>query len=285
MLQRVKQKFSLHRIDFGHHHTDEPMNVKIHGHRIRLLSFNIQAGLNTTAYSEYFTKSWRQVVPKMANYDHLNNIGHMLREFDVVALQEVDGGSIRSGFVNQLDYLATQGDFAYQYQQLNRNFGRFGQFSNGLLSKWVPYSVESHRLPGWKGRGAIIARFGNPEHPLVLVGLHLALGEKGRFRQLEYVVKLIESYEHVIIMGDLNCPAEALIDTPLRDISLRQTSSQLNTFPSWDPKKNLDHILVSSSLTIDKVEVLPYELSDHRPIAMEVRLPDSVVEKSLSFKH
>ena len=166
------------------------------------------------------------------------------------------------------------GQFGYWYQQLNRDLGRFGQYSNGVLSRFVPYEIEDHKLPGLKGRGAIVAKYGTPKETLVLVGLHLALSERARFRQLNYVKEVIQHHEHVIVMGDMNCRSEQIIDTPLRDTHLTQVNGEHPTYPSWNPTRNIDHILVSPSLKINHVKVLDYDYSDHRPIAMEVALPD-----------
>ena len=57
---------------------------------------------------------------------------------------------------------------------------------------------------------------------------------------------------------------------------LREPAPGLHTFPSWQPSRQLDHILVSSSIGVEQVEVLDYAFSDHLPIAMAVRLPESV---------
>ena len=107
----------------------------------------------------------------------------------------------------------------------------------------------------------------------MLVNLHLALSERARFRQLGYVRELIQHYEHVVVMGDMNCRSEQIIDTPLRDTHLLQVTGPHHTYPSWNPTRNIDHILVSPSLKINQVKVLDYDYSDHRPIAMEVQVP------------
>ena len=39
---------------------------------------------------------------------------------------------------------------------------------------------------------------------------------------------------------------------------------------------NLDHILVTPTVEVERAEVLDYPLSDHLPISMEVVLPESV---------
>jgi len=243
---------------------------------LRLLSYNIQAAIGTSSFHHYFTRSWRHILPDWRGLQRLDRIGQVLTQYDLVCLQEVDGGSLRSGFVNQVAYLAQMGRFEYWYQQLNRNLGRLGQYSNGVLSRFVPYEIEDHKLPGLKGRGAIVAKYGNERDALVLVGLHLALSERARFRQLDYVRELIQHYEHVVVMGDMNCRSDQIIDTPLRDTHLKQVHGDHHTYPSWNPTRNIDHILVSPSLKINQVKVLDYDYSDHRPIAMEVALPDSL---------
>ncbi len=240
---------------------------------LRLLSYNIQAAIGTSSFHHYVTRSWRHVLPDWRGLQRLDRIAEVLAHYDLVSLQEVDGGSLRSGFVNQVAYLADLARFEYWYQQLNRNLGKLGQYSNGVLSRFVPYEIEDHKLPGLKGRGAIVARYGDADNTLVLVNLHLALSERARFRQLDYVRELIQHHEHVIVMGDMNCRSDQIIDTPLRDTHLLQVNGNHHTYPSWNPTRNIDHILVSPSLRINHVKVLDYDYSDHRPIAMEVQLP------------
>lgn len=243
---------------------------------LRLLSYNIQAAIGTRSFHHYITRSWRHVLPDWRGLQRLDRIAQVLAHYDLVSLQEVDGGSLRSGFVNQVSYLADLARFEYWYQQLNRDLGKLGQYSNGVLSRFVPYEIEDHKLPGLKGRGAIVARYGDADNSLILVNLHLALSEKARFRQLDYVRELIQHHEHVIVMGDMNCRSDQILDTPLRDTHLTQVNGEHHTYPSWRPTRNIDHILVSPSLKINHVKVLDYDYSDHRPIAMEVQLPPAL---------
>ena len=244
--------------------------------RLRLLSFNIQVGNSTQSYRHYLTRSWQHVLPHKGRAGNLEKIGDLLNDFDLVALQEADGGSHRSGYVNQVKYLAQQGEFPYWYQQLNRNLGRLAQHSNGLLSRLRPTSIEDHPLPGPAGRGAILVRFGDGENALVVVIMHLALGAKTRNLQLAYVRELIGGYQHQVLMGDMNTHAKDLLQSsPLRDLGLLAPQMEA-TFPSWRPQRCLDHILLSPSLTLERVEVLDQPISDHLPVAVEIRLPGSV---------
>ncbi|EAN8120528.1 endonuclease/exonuclease/phosphatase family protein [Pseudomonas putida] len=249
--------------------------------RLRLLSFNIQVGISTERYRHYLTRSWQHLLPHNGRAGNLQKIGDLLADFDLVALQEADGGSLRSGYVNQVEHLAQLGAFPYWYQQLNRNLGRFAQHSNGVLSRLKPQHLEDHPLPGPAGRGAILVRFGEGDDALIVVMMHLALGAKTRARQLAYVRELIGGYRHQVLMGDMNTHATDLLEhSPLRDLGLVAPQVEA-TFPSWRPQRCLDHILLSPSLTLERVEVLAQPISDHLPVAVEIRLPDALTVDTL----
>ena len=248
---------------------------------LRLLSFNIQVGISTQRYHHYLTRSWQHLLPHAGRADNLQRIGRLLGDFDLVALQEVDGGSLRSGYVNQVEHLAQLGDFPYWYQQLNRNLGRFAQHSNGLLSRLRPTLLEDHPLPGPPGRGAILMRLGEGEEALVVVVMHLSLGARTRSRQLAYIRELIGGYKHQVLMGDMNTHANDLLEhSPLRDLGLVAPQIEA-TFPSWRPQRCLDHILLSSQLTLERVAVLAQPISDHLPVAVDIRLPGTLGQDRL----
>ncbi|MFC3608267.1 endonuclease/exonuclease/phosphatase family protein [Stutzerimonas tarimensis] len=243
------------------------------GH-LRLLSFNIQVGISTQGYHHYLTRSWQHLLPHAGRATNLQRIGEVLTGYDLVALQEVDGGSLRSGYLNQVEHLAQLGAFPYWYQQLNRNLGQFAQHSNGVLSRLEPCGLEDHPLPGPAGRGAIVMRFGRSTDALMVVMMHLALGPRTRTRQLAYIRELLGDCPHVVLMGDMNTHATDLIEhSPLRDLGLLAPQVEA-TFPSWQPQRCLDHILLSPSLALERVEVLAQPISDHLPVAVEIRLPD-----------
>ena len=167
---------------------------------IRLLTFNIQVGISTSSYRHYLTRSWQHILPHRQRQENLNKIAAFLSDYDMVALQEVDGGSLRSGFINQVEYLAAEGSFPFWYQQLNRNFGPVAKHSNGLLSRYRPFQVEEYSLPGLiPGRGVILAQYGKKEDPLVLVIMHLSLSNSAQKQQLSFVRELISDFNHVNI--------------------------------------------------------------------------------------
>lgn len=246
--------------------------------RLRLLSYNIQNGLSTGKYSHYLTRSWQHIVPVPARMENLDRIAELITDYDIVALQEVDSGSLRSGFVNQLKYLAERGGFEHVIEQSNRRIGMISQHSNAVLSRLPASAVEEHKLPGLSGRGALRVRFGHGDEALNIFVMHLALGKRGRLRQVSYVAGMVSGYSQIVAMGDLNCHSESReMKTLLRLAKLSEPLPGLHTFPSWDPKRQLDHILVSPTIKVHQVEVLLEQTSsDHLPIAMDIEVSEQV---------
>lgn len=243
--------------------------------RLRLLSYNIQTGITTSHYRHYFTQSWKHVLPHQQRSDNLNSIATLASDYDLVGLQEVDAGSLRSGFINQTEYLATRGQFPYWFDQTNRRIGKFARHSIGLLSRWQPTEICEHKLPGMiPGRGVLLVRYGEGDNSLVLLILHLALSQRARLRQLGYVSDLVNQHRNVILMGDMNCRSESSeMDYLINRTLMCEPAHGLHTFPSWRPHRNIDHILVTPTLHVEDVQVLNYAMSDHLPISMTVKLP------------
>lgn len=246
---------------------------------LRLLSYNIQVGIGGSRMRDYFTHSWKHLLPHAQTYQNLDQIAKITNAYDVVALQEVDGGSLRSSFINQTEYLAHKAMFPYWKHQINRNLGNIAKHSNGLLSRFKPAEVLNIKLPGIiPGRQAMVVRYGNENNPLVLVIMHLALGQRARHLQIDHISEIIRQYDHVVLMGDMNCqPGSSEMNYLLNKTELCEPLHALKTFPSWRPKKKLDHILVTPTIEISDVHVLNYRYSDHLPIAMDIQIPENVI--------
>lgn len=248
------------------------------GQRLRVMSYNVQTGMHTRHFGDYLTRSWQHLFPHADRPRNMDRISDLLTDFDLVGLQEVDAGSLRSGFVNQTQYLSERAGFPYWADQTNRRIGRLARHSNGLLARFRPLEIREHRLPGMiPGRGALHLRFGGGEDDLHVILMHLSLGRRTRMSQLGYVAELMQDCRHAVVMGDLNCRG----DSPeMRHLFSRthllEPLRHLNTYPSWRPHRNIDHILVTDSLTVERAEVVDYPISDHLPIMMELRLPEAV---------
>lgn len=246
--------------------------------RLRLASFNIQTGISTASYRDMLTGSWRHVWPSSKRQPNLNRIAHILRPFDIVGLQEVDGGGLRSHGIVQTQYLAEHGGFPHWHNQINRRMAGIALHSNGLLSRFKPQEIHDYKLPGLPGRGAVLARYGRQrDSALYVCVVHLALSRRARLRQLGFVGEILRDLPHAVVMGDFNCEPDA---PELRLLTHRTAlcdpAGTLPTWPSWQPSRRLDHILVTPALAVEHVEVLHFTCSDHLPIAMDVVLPEGL---------
>lgn len=246
---------------------------------LNLLSCNIQAGSRTASYGDYITRGWSNVLPA-GKRSTLDAFAHMITSYDLVGLQESDPGSLRSGFMNQTHYLAQQSDMPFWSHQPNRRIGGIASSANGLLSKLPLYEVMDYPLPGrLPGRGVLIARLGEGAQGLAVAVAHLSLGARSRRVQLAYLAELLNGYRNVVLMGDFNCPPDA----PEMECLYRQTRLQppawsQPTFPSWKPRRPLDHILTSLRGADRAPKVLPAIGSDHLAVTLRLHVPESALQ-------
>ena len=247
--------------------------------RLKLLSANIQTGSSTRGYHDYVARSWSHVLPAGNKRGALDTIAALAGQHDIVGLQESDPGSLRSGFTNQTHYLAERGGFDYWSHQPNRSVGGFASSANALLSKLEPVEVIDHPLPGRiAGRGVLLARFGDGDEGLTIAVAHLSLGAASRHSQLAFIAELLHDHPHAVLMGDFNC----LSDRPEMDLLYKRTRLQpptcrVPTFPSWGPRKAIDHILVTPALAAGGMRALPAALSDHLALSIELDVPEQAL--------
>jgi len=82
-------------------------------------------------------------------------------------------------------------------------------------------------------------------------------------------------------MGDFNCahdrPEMAMLYNRTR---LQPPEREVHTFPSWNPKRGIDHILVTSSLNLVQTRALPAARSDHLALAAELAVPERALRRS-----
>lgn len=245
---------------------------------MRLLSFNIQAGTATTSYRHYVTHSWRQILPHSQRTENLDGIASLIRSYDMVALQEVDSGSLRSGFINQSRYLAGHSGMPYWCHQSNRKVGNVAYAGNGFLSRFEPDAVDEYRLPGpIPGRGSLVLRYGQADDSLTVAVLHLALGKRARKQQLEFLADKLAASRTLIVMGDLNAP----LNNPetqafCRELGLATPTLDLPSYPSWQPQRAIDHIMLSEGLASFDARVINVPFSDHCPVELRVELPQGL---------
>lgn len=255
----------------------DPLPPKeVQAESLRLLSLNVQVGISNRSLQHYISSLWQHFLPSRLRTPTLDKVGGLLSAFDLVALQEVDGGSFRSGFQCQARFLSQQGGLNHWHVQTNRDMGFWAQHSNAVLSRHRMESVIEHTLPGLvPGRGAIEVDVILDKQPVTIVIAHLALGKRTRMQQLQYLADLLQDRDNAVLMGDFNASTAWLLESsPLANTQL---SSQvtMHTYPSWRPKKDLDHILVTPSLKVSNYRVLQDRVSDHLPVAMDISIAAS----------
>lgn len=250
--------------------------------RLRLLSCNILAGASVQRYREYVTRSINAVLPGRSKLDNLDRLAEVLPQFDVIGLQEADAGSLRSGFLNQTRYLAETAGLPFWSHQPNRPMARLAHSANGLISRLEPHSVLDYPLPSRiPGRGALLVRFGEDPQALAVMIAHLSLSAPARSKQLGFIAEVLRDYPNAVLMGDLNTDADSPEMRHLfRHCSLQPPGQPTPTFPSWKPRRALDHILTSEAVQLEKVWTLPQAFSDHLPLAAEISLPSHLAPRA-----
>jgi endonuclease/exonuclease/phosphatase family metal-dependent hydrolase len=176
---------------------------------------------------------------------------------DVLALQEVDNGTRRSGGLDQSRVVA---DACGMHVVFGPAIPRYG---NALLARVPMSDVEIVELPFTaerEPRSAIVAHVGG----ISVAATHLGLRGDAH-QQLPVVVAALTARPgpHVLL-GDLNLFPDDVDVAPL----VRVDSDP--TFPVDAPDRTIDHVALGG-LTATRVAVLPPPpLSDHRPLLVEV---------------
>lgn len=244
--------------------------------RLRLLSYNIHVGVHPGRhYGDYLMRVWRHALPGWGMHLNLDRIAELMQGYDFVAVQEADAGSVRTRFVNQLEYLARRAGFPYFEFSVTRDLRPVAQHALGFLSRLPPARVDRHLLPSRiPGRQALRVTLGPEAGGLTLVVAHLSLTPQARVRQLEVVSGLLPITTPSVLLGDLNCGPAVLRSHPgLQRLKLLVPEVSPPTFPSWKPRHSIDHILVSPGIEVHSLEALPHAISDHLPIAAHIGLP------------
>lgn len=195
---------------------------------------------------------------------------------DLVALQEIDANTERSGPGNQAEIIADSLD-------MNIFFGKSidyegGEYGVAILSKFPISDEMVHKLPtdsisGGEKRVLATVKIALPDNKFIRFGsTHLdSQGEDAsRILQIKEIRRIAsEDNLPIIIAGDFNAPPDSEVINIL-DESFTRTCNKCNpTIPATHPKKAIDFIVFrpKESFTIGNHEVInePHA-SDHLPI-------------------
>lgn len=241
---------------------------------LRIAVCNLQNGVGTTkGYWQYLLTGHRYWLPHGTHQIEL--AADFLRDaqIDLALLCEVDGGSRRSRWVDQVDLLAQRGGLVERLFFPTRIVGRRVNQGNGIISKWPLRYRFNRALPGYgEPRFLSEASLQAGGRKLRLLVTHLSLEQTLREPQIHSIASaLAESDEPTLLGGDFNISHEAELDL-IREGHLAKALS-LATFPSWGPQRALDHLFLSHHFEV--TDVYTYDrwlFSDHLPLVVQLQI-------------
>ena len=196
---------------------------------------------------------------------------------DVVGLIEVDTGSIRTGLVNQAEVIAESLGHYSTYQckygaaSINSLMPIVRKQANAFLA--AP-RVEGERFHYFDtGIKRLIIELELDELCIFLV--HLSVKFRHRHAQLRHLFELVRQTDKpVIVAGDFNTFwGEHEMALFMEATGLRSANSdRLPSYPARKPRMELDFILYSRGIEIDRFSVPNVTFSDHRPLLCDFRV-------------
>ncbi len=202
---------------------------------------------------------------------------------DLVAVQEVDHKTKRTGGVDQIMELA-------KLTKLNGKFGKAIDFQGGeygqvVLSKYPIREFKVHELPNEAGREQRIAvaaevRIGDTGPNVLFVSAHLD-HQKDDLRQKQ-ATKLDELFgkdrRTVILAGDLNAtPDSKPLELLAKNWKSASMGKPLLTIPVEKPTKQIDFVMHRPADKFRMVEARVLDevvASDHRALLVVLEFPE-----------
>jgi endonuclease/exonuclease/phosphatase family metal-dependent hydrolase len=211
-------------------------------------------------------------------------------EPDVVALQEVDVGRARTGGVDQAHAIALALGMHMHFHASMRVHQE--EYGNAILTRRPSHLVKAAALPGLakkpalEPRGALWASVNIGGTDVQVINTHLGLRRHERLAQIDALLGPHwlghrSCREPVILLGDFNAsPRSRAYQRLTSHLWDAQAAPQLArpkaTFPSRLPMLRIDHVFVSRSVRVLRVETVRTPLarvaSDHLPLLVEFQI-------------
>ena len=208
-----------------------------------------------------------------------------LQDADVVGLVEVDTGSVRTGMVNQADYIARSlGHYStyeckYGASSINQLMPIVRKQGNAFLAAPRVTGERFHYFD--TGIKRLIIELELDDVAIFLV--HLSLKYRHRHYQLRYLHELIrKSVKPVVVAGDFNTFwGEHEIYLFMQASGLRSANVEGRpSYPSRNPRRELDFILYSDGIEITNFAVPQVQFSDHLPLVCDLTVVDRVAPRA-----
>lgn len=225
------------------------------------------------AYTSYVKHPARAVIGSRREEEHLQKFLELVEreDPDVILLQEVDDGSIRTRKESQHQYLSErlpgyEGLFGTKYRgtvtprlPMLRKLGNSVFYRNG--------EAENHRLNA--GRKNLVQEVRTED--LNIYSLHLATAwQRTRRKQLEELEEITGQRERYTVAGDYNFLRGEKEIQSVEDMNGWTVRSPGPTFPASNPDQRLDLVSAPEDVQVENLERLENTFTDHRPITFEI---------------
>ena len=201
---------------------------------------------------------------------------------DVLALQEVDNGTLRSRRADLAALVAEAAGMTAVFAPSIRFL--CGSYGNALLVRGEIDDYDVLELTGghrirlrWRGHqllagheahNAIVARVRIDGRSISVAATHLSTELPANRGQLPKVLEALTARpQPLVLLGDLNRKRHQIVD--LFTASSLVLADGPPTFPALDPKNAIDHVAVRG-LTIRAVEAVRLPVSDHLALVADV---------------
>ena len=194
---------------------------------------------------------------------------------DLVALQEIDFRTERTGGVDQAAVLARMtGLNAAHGHNIDYQNGKYG---TAVLSRWKIASHKNYPLPntGGEQRGVLVTEIEIDDggSRLHFLGTHLdhRPAEQERLASAKFINELAEKLNAPsLLAGDLNAvPSSETLSVFQKSWTNATAGDPLPTIPSREPNRQIDYVLFRPAQEWRAVEVRVLDepiASDHRPL-------------------
>ena len=203
----------------------------------------------------------------VVDYDRTANV-IVQQQPDVVALQELDSMTGRSGHHDQLGELASRTGYHPVFGVAIEFNG--GQYGVGILSREIPMSTKRIPLPGEEPRLLLVVEL----EDYVIACTHLDLDEVQRLASVPLIVKEAQRWQKpFLLVGDWNdTPDSQLLKVMTQHFTI--LTGDEATYPADEPTECIDYVGVFNGRAeaIESHVIDEPEASDHRPLVVWVRL-------------
>lgn len=243
---------------------------------MKLMVYNIAYGTGSPdAFYERFLTGHRYLRTSQV---HLERVMKFIEKEDpdILGLIEVDTGSYRTKFVNQVETIANHlnhffhSSVKYGKDSFGRKIPILKMQGNAILTRNKLPDKHYHYFPVGFKRLIIELEIGGISFFLV----HLALQKRIRKKQLTFLAEIAKKHKNIIIAGDFNTfkgnQEIAAFQQELKLINPNKKSTP--TYPSWNPRRELDFILHSRNIKVTHFSIPQVKFSDHLPLIMEYHL-------------